>query len=56
MKFDIPNIVNVLTFETQTFLFLFSNTMLVYRVGIHKLLIKIAIWEDPGQTASSEAV
>ena len=41
---------------TNTFLFLFSNKMLVFRAGIHKMLVGIANREDPHQTASSEAV
>ena len=40
----------------NTFLFLFSNKMLVFRVEIHKLLVRIANREDSDQTASSEAV
>ena len=40
----------------NTFLFLFSNKMLVYGVGIHKILVRIANREDPDSTASSEAV
>ena len=36
----------------NTFLFLFSNEMLVFRTGIHKMLIRIANREDPDQTAS----
>ena len=30
--------------------------MLVIKAGIHKLLVRIANWEDPDQTASLEAV
>ena len=30
--------------------------MLVFRAGIHKLLVRKANREDPDQTASSEAV
>ena len=30
--------------------------MLVSRAGIHKMVVRIANWEDPDQTASSEAV
>ena len=42
---------------SNTFLFLFSNKMLVFRAGIHKMLIRIAKQGgDPDQTASSEAV
>ena len=41
---------------SNTFLFLFSNKMLIFRAGIHKLLVGIANKEDPDQTASSEAV
>ena len=47
--------VNVLKFR-NTFLFLFSNKMLVFRPGIHKMLVRIADRKDPDQTASSEAV
>ena len=41
---------------SNTFLFLLSNTMLVFRAGIYKMLVRIANREDPDQTASSEAV
>ena len=41
---------------SNTFLFLYSNKMLVSRDGIHKMLVTIANSEDPDQTASSEAV
>ena len=41
---------------SNTFLFLFSNKMLIFRAGIHKMLVGIANREDPDQTASSEAV
>ena len=41
---------------SDMFLFLFSNKMLVIRVGIHKMLVRIANREDPGQTTSTEAV
>ena len=40
---------------TNTFLFLFSNKILVFRAGTHKMLVRIANREDPYQTAS-EAV
>ena len=40
----------------NTFLILFSNKMLIFRAGIHKILVRIANREDPDQTASSEAV
>ena len=46
--------VNVLKF--RTLLFLFSNKMLVFRAGMHKMLVRIANREDPEQTASLEAV
>ena len=39
----------------NTFLFLFSNKMLVIKAGIHKILVRIANREDPDQTISSEA-
>ena len=38
---------------SNTFLFLFSNRMLVIGTGIHKLFVRIANREDPDQTASS---
>ena len=41
---------------SNTFPFLFSNKLLVIRTGIHKMLVRIANREDPGQTASEEAV
>ena len=41
---------------SNTFLFLFSNKMLVFRAGIHNLLVRVANREDPDQNASSEAV
>ena len=41
---------------SNTFLYLFSIKMLVFRAGIHKMLLIIANREDPDQTASSEAV
>ena len=41
---------------SNTFLFLFSNIMLVTRAGIHKMLVQITNRKDPDQTASSEAV
>ena len=40
----------------NAFLVLFSNKMLVFRAGIHKMPFRIANREDPDQTASSEAV
>ena len=53
------NILNFRTlFEVLTFLFLFSNKMLVIRAGIHIMLVRIANREDPDQTdqtASSES-
>ena len=41
---------------SHTFLFLISNKLLVFRAGIHEMLVRIADREDPDQTASSEAV
>ena len=41
---------------SNTFNFLFSNKLLVFRAGIHKFLVRVANREDPDQTASSEAV
>ena len=37
---------------SKTFLFLFSNKMLVFRVGIHKILVKKEGREDPDHTVS----
>ena len=42
--------------QNNTFLFLFSNNMLVFTAGINKMHVIIANVEDPDQTASSEAV
>ena len=36
--------------------FLFSYRMMVFRAGIHKMIVSIANREDSDQTASSEAV
>ena len=49
--------VNVLKFGTL-FYFLFLIKLLVFRAGIHKMLVRISNREDPDQTASesSEAV
>ena len=41
---------------SNTFLFLFSNKMLVFRAGIQQMLVRIAHRKDPDQTASPEAV
>ena len=41
---------------SNTFLFLFSNKILVFRAGIHKNSVRIANSEYPDQTAFSEAV
>ena len=38
----------------NTFLFPFSNKILVIRTGIHKRLVRIANREDPDQTVSSK--
>ena len=46
--------VNFLKFRTLSFQF--SNKMLGFRAGIHKMLVTIANREDPEHTASSEAV
>ena len=40
---------------SNTFLFLFSNKLLISRAGIYKMLVTIVNREDPDQTAS-EAV
>ena len=41
---------------SNTVPFLFSHKMLVFRVGIYKMLVRIKNRDDPDQTASSEAV
>ena len=41
---------------SNTFLFPYSNKMLVFRAEIHRMLVRIANRADPDQTASSEAV
>ena len=41
---------------SNTFLFLFSHKMVMFRAGIHKTLVRIANREDTDQTASEEAV
>ena len=63
---SIPTINRVCRGYNNTFLFLFSNIMLVIRAGLFvglfsilkiiKSLVRIANREDPDQTASSEAV
>ena len=40
----------------EHFSFLFSDKMLIFNAGIHKMLVRIANGEDPDQTASSEAI
>ena len=40
---------------SNNFLFLFSNRMLVFEAEIHELFARIANWEYPDQTVSSEA-
>ena len=40
---------------SNTFLFLFSNKMLVYSAEYHKMLVRIANREDTDQTAFEEA-
>ena len=39
---------------SNRFLLPFSNKLLVFRAGIHKILVRIANWDDPDQTASLE--
>ena len=40
----------------NTFLIPFSNKMLVFWIGTHKMLVRTANREDPDQTAFPEAV
>ena len=53
---SIQNIYSKCPKISNTFPFLLSINMLVIRSGIHKMRVRIAIREDPDQTASSEAV
>ena len=39
----------------NTFLFLFSNEILVFRTGIHKMLVRIENREDPDQTLKKQS-
>ena len=55
-SFFIANEATVNVEFTNTFLCLFSNKMLVFSSGIHKMLVRIAKGEGTDQTASSEAV
>ena len=48
--------VNVLKFWTLFLFDLFSNKMLIFRAGIHKMLVRIANREDLDQTTSLEAL
>ena len=38
---------------SNAFLILFSNKMLIFKAGIHKILVRIANREDADQTACS---
>ena len=40
----------------DSFFFLFSSKILVFKARTHKMDVRIANMEDPDQTASSEAV
>ena len=42
----------LITVNGLKFLFLYSDKMLVFRAGIHKMEVRIANREDPDQTAS----
>ena len=55
-KYQYINIYGKCSKSSTAFFFLFSNKKLVFRAGIHKMLVRIANREDPDQTASSEAV
>ena len=41
---------------SNTFPFLYSNQMVVFRAEIHKMLVRLVNREDPDQTDSLEAV
>ena len=49
-------IITVNAQKFRTLFSLFSNKILVFKAGIHKVLVRIANREHPDQTASSEAV
>ena len=46
----------VIVLKFRALFFLLSNKMLVFRAGIHNMVVRIVNREDPYQTASSEAV
>ena len=50
------NFITVNVLKYGTLLFLFSTKMFVISAETRKMLVRIANREDPGQTASSEAV
>ena len=54
--FSMVEIILLANKVSNTFLSLFSNNMLLFRTGIHKMDVRIAIREDPVQTAIEEAV
>ena len=45
-----------ITLEPNTFVFLFSNKMMVINARIYKMLVRITNREDPDHIDSSEAV
>ena len=47
--------VNVLKIS-NTFLFLLSNKLLVFRAGIYKMIVRIANWDDPDLLKQSDLV
>ena len=53
---SLMNFANSFDPASNIFLFLFSNEMLVFMAGIHKMVVRTANQEDPDQTASLEAV
>ena len=52
MEFIIENDHSKCSKISNSFLFLFSNELLGYDAGIHKMFVRIANREDPDQTAS----
>ena len=55
MRWFICNTYGKCSKNSNTYLYLFSNTMLVIMVGIHKMLVIIANREVPDQTASERS-
>ena len=55
-KYELIFCYTLITKVSNTYLFFFSNKIVTIRAGMSKMLVRIANREDPGQTASAEAV